>query len=467
MNKGKRYFICLSVFVLTFLALNLLGVMPVFAEEEAKQTATLLGGSFAASLVTIIGEGYFSGIDTAWTMIIIAVASIVSKIGTHTGITWLQNRWGFSFGIFDSLIVCIVMILWFGTPLVLKSFGETNAIGVAIESKLKKYNGVLLGVVVVSQMVTGARFGKGSDPVALLTGKRMLMASASESGSGMGFWGVSATVIACIVALAICLVVYYLVRYLFSLVDIMMVPVNSIVPFSSALSVIAKFLLVVFMLLIAIFLPGLFAFFFVVVLIAAILLFRTAYIACRYIESIYATPLFKKIFGGYDRQIPLRAKKVPRKLRTLLVETEPDLVIPVFVLKKIPGIPKMRKWDRWWLVSKGREQELIKPQLTKKECLRVPIRLEDGQKIFSNQFLFYHEIFTIAGDEDCITKPLKRIPRQFHLVFSKEYFYRYQEIREYTGFTDLAAYKQMLKDMQPVEEKQGFFSRFRKKESQI
>ncbi len=470
-RNNKKTLMIMAAFGLIFPALNCLGVIPVYAGEEAKETATLLGGSFAASLITIIGEGYFSGIDTAWTMIIIAVASIVSKIGAHTGISWLQNRFGFTFGIFDNLVICIVMLVWFGVPIILKCFSKTNPFGVALESKLKKYNGILLAVVAVSQMVTGPAIGEVSVSSASLPGRKILVASSaagsalpgsSKAGSGMGFWGTGATVAACIAALAICLVIYYLVRYLFSLLDIVMVPICTFVPCASELTVFGKLLLVIFMLLIAVYLPGLFVFFFTIIMIAAVLLFRTAVIACRYIESIYGTPLLKKIFGGYNRKMPLRAKKVPRRLRTLLESEQPDLFIPVFILKKIPGVPQMRKWDRWWLVSRAGEQYLVKPQFMKNECTRILLTHKPQQKIFINQFLFYHEIFTVSGEEDDIFHPLKRIPKRYHLVFSKEYFYRYQEIREFLGYTDLAEYRKMRETYQPQKKKQGFFSKFRK-----
>ena len=34
----------------------------------------------------------------------------------------------------------------------------------------------------------------------------------------------------------------------------------------------------------------------------------------------------------------------------------------------------------------------------------------------------------------------------FHVVFSKEYFHRYDEIKQLTGFVDYAEYKQYLKN---------------------
>ena len=50
------------------------------------------------------------------------------------------------------------------------------------------------------------------------------------------------------------------------------------------------------------------------------------------------------------------------------------------------------------------------------------------------------------GSEEAIAKSFKRVPKMFHIVFSKEYFYRYQEIKNMTGFVDYAEYKQYLKN---------------------
>ena len=90
------------------------------------------------------------------------------------------------------------------------------------------------------------------------------------------------------------------------------------------------------------------------------------------------------------------------------------------------------------------ERFICKPVFGKNECYKLPVYHTPQQKMFINQFAAYYEMFNITGPEESLTKVFFRIPKQFHIVFSKEYFYRFQEIKSIAGFIDLAEYKQYL-----------------------
>ena len=106
----------------------------------------------------------------------------------------------------------------------------------------------------------------------------------------------------------------------------------------------------------------------------------------------------------------------------------------------------MHKWDRFWLVAENGTVYLVKPLFGKKGCWQIALKGTPAQKMFINSALPYYEIFHIYGSEEAIAKTFKRVPKMFHVVFSKEYFHRYDEIKQLTGFVDYADYKQYLKN---------------------
>ena len=259
-------------------------------------------------------------------------------------------------------------------------------------------------------------------------------------------FGVSA--IACFVILVVAMIIYLLVHYLFALIDIIMVPICTVVPFVSLLFVLAKLALIWIMILFAIYIPWFFFFIAGVVVIVSALLFRTAYMAVRYFKNIYVKPIFKRIFGGFDANIPiLTVRKVPSKVTQFLADKNVQMVIPVYVLGAIPDIKGMRKWERFWMVSEQGATYLVRPVFGKKDLLRIPLCSTPAQKMFINPFLMYYEIFNIYGSEESIVRTFKKVPKMCHIVFSKEYYHRYQEIGNLTGFVDYRQYKEYLSSL--------------------
>ena len=454
--EHKKYFLC-GIFLCLFLCgLNCFGPDFVMAEEDTKTSvmnALTLGGSFGAMMGSIIKTGLFEGIDTSWTMTILALASLIAKITKATGLFGLEILNDYSFGIFESYVASIVMLVWFGVPLLLKSIRATSTLGISIEDTLRNWNGLLLAVVVISQMFTAMPAETSAQAAAF----------AAPSATAQGGIGKGLYIVICVFVFILTMLLYYLVRYLFSMIDIIMVPVHAFVPFASLLSVIGKFLLICFLFLLATVAPVLFLIVAGAIVLAAIFFFRTAYLATRYFKNIYTRPFFKKIFGGYDREIPLVAqKKVPKKIRKYLEGTDPELLIPVYLLKKMPSVEKMHKWERWWLVAKDGERFLCRARIGR-ECEEVPLYNPEEHKMFINRFLFYHEIFFLSGSEEGLTRVIRKIPKQFHIVFSKEYTHRYEEIVKILNFVELADYTKFMKDSRPRGE--GFFAKWKAKKA--
>lgn len=389
-----------------------------------------MGGSFGKAAAPIMSLGLFGGIDTSWMMIIMCASSLGANLGSGSGITWLEKLSGFSFGIFDNVYICIFLLIWFGLPLILKSFSKTNAVGCSIEAAQRKVNGIMMVIVIMAEMVMN-------------TNPKCVVRAASGAGRVLGY-GVNALV--CLLVLLVTLIIYYLVRYLFSLLDILMVPVCFFVPFVSFLWVLAKLAFIGFMIVIAVYLPAVYVVFSLFLIILSACLFRTAYMAVRYFEAIYVKPLVKRIFGGFDSKKQLVAPKIPSKVREFLQGRNIRMVIPAYVLKEFPNLKGMHKWDKFWMVVENGTVYLVKPLFGKKGCWQIALKGTPAQKMFINSALPYYEIFYIYGSEEAIAKTFKRVPKMFHVVFSKEYFYRYDEIKQLTGFVDYAEYKQYLKN---------------------
>lgn len=389
-----------------------------------------MGGSFGQVLGPIVSTGLFGGIDLSWMMIIMCASSLGVTYGGSAGIMGLDRLSGFSFGVFENTYVCIFLLIWFGVPLILKAFSKTNAVGCAIETSQKKINGVMMVIVVMSQMIANVSPGSSVEAAGFV--------------SHMVGSGISALV--CLAVLLLTLVIYFLVRYMFALIDIIMVPVCTLIPFVSFVWVTAKLAIMGVLILMAVYVPVFFVFISAILVIVSALVFRTAYMAVRYFENIYVKALFKKLFGGYDQNKSLLVPKVPAKVREFLKDRQVQMVIPVYVLRDFPNLKGMHKWDRFWMIAENGSVYIIKPVFGKNECMQIQLQGTPSQKMFINAFLPYYEIFNIYGSEEAIAKTFKKVPKMFHIVFSKEYFYRYQEIKNITGFVDYAEYKEYLKN---------------------
>ena len=415
--------------------------------EDAALAANTFGGSFGEVLAPVIGTGYFAGIDMSWIMVIMSVVSLVTTAGKSLGFKGFAKLSGYSFGIFENPVVSVLLLLWFGLPLLLKAINQTYALGLSLENLTKKWNGVLMTLIALSQLIANSAPTNVADAASGITqGSGMMVAT----GTALVSRGLN--VLYCFVALVITLVVYYLTRYLFSLIDIIMVLPCTFVPALSGMMEFGKLIYVVLLYLFARYVPAVYVMIFALTIFVGALLFRVAYYASRYFNNIYAKPLFKKLFKGFDEEEPLIAKKLPSKVRRCAEEMGAELVIPAYVQKVLWENRFLNHWDRWWLVSTGEGQFLVKPVFGKRDCRKIPIANTEEKKVFIKQFLFYHEIFTIEGSEDCITHALRSVPKEFHVVFSKEYLHRYQEIKNLTGFVDFAEYKEILKEKKKQEQ---------------
>ena len=112
--------------------------------------------------------------------------------------------------------------------------GKTQVLGIAIEN-MTKLNGVLIGFISMSMMISNTN--------------TMMKVRAASGAASLVKGGIS--FIACFLVLVVTLIIYFLVRYLFAFIDILMIPVCTFVPFASVFMVIMKFAAICLMILMA------------------------------------------------------------------------------------------------------------------------------------------------------------------------------------------------------------------------
>ena len=429
--NNKRFILFCITMCLVFSMLCYGGSFAANADDmSGTEIAVSFGGSFGKIVAPVISVGYISGIDTSWTMVILSATSLLAKAGHNIGIRQLEILDGFSYGVFENTFISVFLLAWFGLPLIMKAMGKTQVLGIAIEN-MKKMNGLLIAFISISMMISNTT---------TMVKVRAASGAASVLKSSVNF-------LVCFAVLIVTLMVYFLVRYLFAFIDIVMIPVCAIVPFASAFMVMAKLAGIVLMILMAKYVPWMYFVVAAIIILISALMFRTAYMAIRYFENIYAKPLVRRIFKGFDPNIPLITPKVPKPIGDYLSGRNIQMLIPVYLLIPIPNVKAMHKWERWWMVTENGRTYMVKKNLFDKECVQIPLEHTPAQKMFINSFLTYHEVFNIYGSEENIVKKIKRVPKYSHIVFSREYSSRYNEILTLTGFVDYKQYKDYLTNM--------------------
>lgn len=447
---------CLIFSILAFGSWN-----PAFAGSSftTAETVEALGGSFGKMAAPFI-QGYLEGLDTPSALVLLSGISVgldvvpestLTAIGEKIGTDRLAELSDYSFGILDFHAVKVICLIWFLLARLSKCNRISYTTGLILENFEVKIGAVVSGLVTASQFLDKLPIGSAVQAAAAaetVTATAATAAAATASANAVVFAAPAAAspwlnVVLCFVSLISSLVVYVLIRCLFFYVNIVLLPVCGTVPFFAFLGGVLKVGGMIGLLYVAVVNPAVFCVIFALVLILAIWLFKTAYRNIRYFKNIYVKPFFRKI-RGYDSEIPLVAPKMPKKVRNFVKESSPEIVIPVYPVKKRKGKQAVLRHDRWWFVSAGNERYICKPSLMKSACSRIDLNPGPEEKIFIKKSLRFFELFSLRGTEDT-GRAFGRIHKEIHLVFSKEYYYRFDRIKEITGYADYAEYKKQLK----------------------
>lgn len=421
----------------------------VFAGElTGTQILNALGGSGGQLLAPLtLAQGCLSGIDASSTMMILCVASValdyipedsLMTFGDALGVDGLESLSTYSFGIMDLNAFRIFFIAWF----VVDKLAKSNGVSQEVAKILGDFESLL--TVIVNVLVVGSQF-LANVPL----GTKAYAASFDLSSLDLESLKVvtdGINILYCFIMLILVAVIYFFTRYFFYFIDIVLLPICSLVPLSSfgvetlkSVSVTCLFCLVIFN-------PLVFCGIVALILIISILFFRKAYITIRYFKNIYVKPFFKKIIG-YKREMPLIKAGYPKRIHLYVNEADLQMVIPVYMIKKIPNIKYVHSHDRWWFVSTKERQFLCKPCFMKKSCYCIDLHNGVRQKMFIKKSFRFFEVFNVHNQDLDLGKSYYKMPKNIHFVFSKEYLYRFDKIKEIIGYTDYTEYRKQEKQM--------------------
>lgn len=320
-------------------------------------------------------------------------------------------------------IVLLVVSIFFVASKLMKSNESTQVFGIVTLGELEKYLGLVFILVLGILNVTGLST-KAAAAIAYAAAPETVASSGSE-------WITVLSVIWSIFFGILSLAVYFIMKTVMSGLDVIQMSL-SFVPGSALFFEIAKSLFAIFLVTINVICPPLGIAFNIIVFIIGCILFRICYNATKYFERIYVKPLFKRM-RGFDPHISLIAKKFPKKLKKYCeaVQMEYQMAVPVYPIKYI-GEEKVKKYDRWWLVSDKTTNAYIKKKAGKNKARRMDWNSSYQQPIYIRKGLWFYEIFSYIPHPDNLAK--KNPKKEFSFVFSMEYFYRIDDILELTGY---------------------------------
>lgn len=341
-------------------------------------------------------------------------------------------------------IVLLVIAIFFVVSKLMKSNESTQVFGIVTLGELEKYLGLVFILVLGVLNITGIST-EAVNAVAYAASPDTAATAAPEWISVLSvMWSVFFTIMS--------VAVFFIMKTVMSGLEVIQMSL-SFVPGSAFFFEVFKSLFAVFLVTINIICPPLGIAFNIIVFIIGCILFKVCYRATRYFELIYVKPLFKRI-KGFNPHISLIAKKFPKKLRKYCEanQMEYKVAIPVYPIKYI-GEEKVKKYDRWWLVSDQKNNAYLKKRLGKNKVRRMDWSSSYQQPVYIRKTLWFYEIFTYVPNSDNLAKKFPK--KEFSFVFSLEYFYRIQDILELTGYEDysLIQEEKKLTKRQQKEEK--------------
>lgn len=435
-NENKKLLRLYVVFCLMFSVLAFGSGSLVYAKQQGyhPEMIATLGGSFGSMLLPLVMR-YFESIDVSFVMALMSGVSFVFESVPEEAILSLENSLGVSglsqladcsFGLCDYNLFRIFFLVWFLVAKLAKSTHVSYTVAEILE-----YVETKMGIVpcVLNACIQCLDM--------LPTGMEVQAAGADMAVFDTLSSGVY--VLLCIALLLCVPVIYILIRSLFFFVNILLIPICTVIPFLSFGIGVVKVGGILILMLLAIFKPYVCGAILILLLVIAIRVFRDAYITIRYFRNIYVRPLWKKVQGD-ERKMPLVATKLPKRLRRYINVNEADIIIPIYITKKIDGHKYMHWHDRWWFVVTRGKQYICKPSCWKDTCYFVDMNGYFDKKIYIKKSLRFFEVFILKGTEENIGRVFRKAEKVIQFVFSKEYEYRYEDIKKMTLYTDYDEY---------------------------
>lgn len=395
----------------------------VFAEEITSLDKSDLGGAFTQSLNSAL-VFLFPGIEPCIGFGITTVLAILGDYSLLPG-----GMGGLDFGLIGySWVFRIIILIWCLLSVLPRYFGVTRIGGLCIERINDKYVGTV--VIVLNMFPKLLQYSPAESAMAAGLGHKSVLA-ATVLPIGVLY---SVTMF---LGLCLMLVMYYVIRLFMMFIDIVILPVNCLIPGTSLLVETAKFIFCIFMAVNSIFNPVLFIIFYAIILILSVIFFKRAYLAVKYFKNVYMIPMWHKISG--KNITPARVpEKLPGRMTQYLAGKPYRAVIPIYATKISASIAEIEKYEPLWMVI-GMNNEIILCKPYKKSVFEMPLISTPQSKLFINNSLLYIEIFGVYNEQS-INGRIRNNQKTCQYVISKDYLPLYNEIWYGTGLWEFTQY---------------------------
>lgn len=322
--------------------------------------------------------------------------------------------------------VCGVMVLFFIASKVIKAFPGTKLVGDCTLGELEKYLGLACVLVIGVMNVVGV----------VNTTSAVVVNAASDSNPTAVMAPIVGAICAAIsVIMSIAsVVVYFIIKTVSQGLDVV-AGTLSFIPGSGVVFEALKTIITVAVVGCNLVFPPLGFIINLIVFIICCILFRRCYCECDYLRKIYIIPFFKRI-RGFSPEISLVTDKFIRRFKKVktLSASDCDVSIPAFVMTYAPkralklngkkGMWKVKPYTRGYLIHDKLGIRFVRKN--KRKHTEVIIPSDEKQTVYLKRGFRYFELFTYEPTQDNLSK--KNPKKHISVVFSKEYYYRFEEL---------------------------------------
>jgi len=420
-NENKK---TIRMFLGLFLAISVfLCGTGVFAGEISSLEDINVGGTFTNGLNSAL-VFLFPEIEPC---IGFGITAILAILGDYSLLP--NGMGGADFGLLGySWIFRIVILIWCVLSILPRYFGVTRIGGLCIERINDKYVGtvvIILNIFPRLLQYTPAESAMAAEPGQL-----------ASLGAAVRPVGIAYSLLT-FLGLCLMLAMYYVIRLFMMFIDILILPVNCLIPGTSLLVETAKFIFSIFMAVNSIFNPVVFIVFYAIILILSLIFFKKAYLAVKYFKNVYMLPLWHKMSGSNNACIPV-SNKIPGKVLRYLSNRQCKYIIPIYATKVPASYAQIDRFDQLWMVIyMNNAVSVCKPY--KDSVIEIPLENTFESKMFINNSLLYIELFKVYSEQGLGAR-VKNAQKGIQYVISKDYLPIYYDIQVQTGFVDYAQY---------------------------
>lgn len=333
----------------------------------------------------------------------------------------------------SNIFVLLTLVVFFVISKIMKANEATQIFGMITLGELEKYLGLVFIMVLGIYNVTG---------VAQVTVQAAETAGVFETSYNVASV-VFNTVITVLMAIVSVLIFFVVKTVMFGLEVLQMT--LSFIPGSGFVFETAKTVFVGVLIFVNTVFPEIGFILNCITLFICALLFKKCYLASRYFRKIYVKPLLRRL-KGFDPQISLFAKHLPRKIRKVYSSKKDDItfLIPAYPVKYL-GSEKVVRYETWFFIGEEGTAGFVKKRFAKKNLQTIKCEDTAQTPVYIRNGFRFIEIFHYVDTEENLKKKFPK--KEYSFVISKEYHYKFEEITRLSGLTDYAILQQEKKDI--------------------